>query len=72
MELNLIYQCLILAAGDRHVQVKTTILDFSKAQDKVPPLKLIHKLEAYGIDTHEIDWIKDREQRVFWMELARV
>ena len=56
MELNLLSQCLILAAGDRHVQVETIILDFSKAYDKVPPLKLIQKLEAYGIDTHEVGY----------------
>ena len=58
----------ILAAGDRHAHVDATFLDFRKAFDKVPHLKLIQKLESYGIDTHVIGWIKeflnDREQRV--------
>ena len=49
----------IFAAGDRHVQVDAIFLDFRKAFDKVPHLKLIQKLEAYGIDTRVIGWIKD-------------
>ena len=57
-----------LVAGDRHIQVDAIFLDIRKAFSKVKHSKLIQKLEAYGIDNHVMDWIKDflndREQRV--------
>ena len=43
-------------------------MDFAKAFDKVPHKRLLHKLEAYGINGEVLRWIKafltDREQTV--------
>ena len=39
----------LLQANDARVQVDIAILDFSKAFDSVPHIKLLHKLDAYGI-----------------------
>ena len=43
-------------------------LDFMKAFDKVPHLRLIEKVKSYGINIHISNWIKnflqDRKQRV--------
>ena len=53
---------------DNRGQTDVILLDFSKAFDKVPHQRLLHKIHHYGIrgDTHA--WIKDflhgREQRV--------
>lgn len=49
-------------------QVDIILLDFSKAFDKVPHLRLLHKLEHYGVNKKINTWIKsflqDRQQRV--------
>ena len=43
-------------------------LDFQKAFDKVPHLRLLNKIKAYGITGDVLrwigEWLKDREQRV--------
>ena len=48
--------------------VDTIYMDFAKAFDKVPHKRLLHKLEAYGINGEVLRWIKafltDREQVV--------
>jgi len=49
-------------------QVDIILLDFSKAFDKVPHLRLLHKLEYYGVNKKTNAWIKtflqDRKQSV--------
>ena len=53
---------------DNHVPVDTVYLDFSKAFDKVPHMRLVGKLEASGINGELLKWIRswlsDRKQRV--------
>ena len=53
---------------DKGIQVDITILDFSKAFDKVPHKRLIHKLHHYGIQGPICHWIESflcgRTQRV--------
>ena len=53
---------------DNHSPVDTVYLDFSKAFDKVPHMRLIAKLEASGINGKVLKWIRswlsDRKQRV--------
>ena len=39
-------------------QVDITILDFSKAVDKVPHNRLLYKRENYGIRDDTLKWIK--------------
>ena len=45
-------------------------MDFSKAFDRVPHKRLLHKLRAYGIKGHLLEWINDwlttRQQRVVY------
>ena len=54
-----------LALGD---QVDVILLDFSKAFDKVPHQRLLHKLQYHGVGNKTLKWIKsfltDRKQRV--------
>ena len=49
-------------------QVDVILLDFSKAFDKVPHKRLLHKLSYYGVQDNTLNWIKsfleDRKQEV--------
>ena len=53
---------------DKRLQVYCSILDFSKAFNKVPHARLIHKLNYYGINRNLLSWIKaflmNRSQQV--------
>ena len=40
-------------------QIDIILLDFSKAFDKVPHQRLIHKLNYYGIRDKKLNWITD-------------
>lgn len=55
-------------AIDNHHAVDVLYLDFRKAFDTVPHLRLLNKLKAYGIDGQILVWIKNflsqRKQRV--------
>ncbi len=48
--------------------IDVIFLDFAKAFDKVPHKRLVHKLRAYGVTGHLLEWIEDflreRKQRV--------
>jgi len=48
--------------------VDVVYLDFQKAFDMVPHLRLLNKIKAYGITGDVLrwigEWLKDREQRV--------
>ena len=54
-----------LASND---QVDAVLLDFSKAFDKVPHQRLLHKLEYYGVGHNTLNWIRSfltgRNQKV--------
>ena len=56
------YICELLITIDdlanNKLQTDCGILDFAKAFDKVPHLRLLHKLEFYGIRGHLLNWIK--------------
>ena len=55
-------------ATDRNIPVDLIYLDFSKAFDKVPHIRLVAKLKAKGIDGEVLQWLekwlKDRTQKV--------
>ncbi|XP_038064967.1 uncharacterized protein LOC119735343 [Patiria miniata] len=44
---------------DEGLQTDLILLDFSKAFDKVPHLRLLHKLKYYGIDGSALTWISN-------------
>ena len=48
--------------------VDVVYLDFQKAFDKFPRLRLLNKIKAYGVTGDVLrwigEWLKDREQRV--------
>ena len=48
----------VLKSFDKNKQVDVAILDFSKAFDKVPHKKLIHKLSKYGINNSTLSWLE--------------
>ena len=58
----------LLRNYDKKLQTDVIILDFSKAFDKVPHQRLLHKLRNYGIDGDINSWIEEfltkRRQRV--------
>ena len=64
----LIYLEQVTSEMDKGVPVHTLYLDFAKAFDKVPHLRLIEKIAANGIGGKISKWIKclptDRKQRV--------
>ena len=49
-------------------QVDIVLLDFTKALDKVPHQRLLHKLNFYGVRNNTLKWIesflKHRSQKV--------
>ena len=47
----------LAGALNNRLQIDCGILDFAKAFDKVPHLRLLHKLEYYGIRGYLLDWI---------------
>ena len=53
---------------DDREQVDVILLDFSKAFDRVPHMRLLHKLKYYGVTNNTHGWISDflggRSQRV--------
>ena len=57
-QLVLAVQDLAKAIDDRE-QLDMVLLDFSKAFDKVPHGRLLHKLQFYGIRGHTHQWVSD-------------
>ena len=57
-----------MTAMDNKTQIDAILLDFPKAFDKVPHLRLLSKLTSYGITGNTQNWIKsflsNRKQRV--------
>ena len=55
-------------ALDDGLSVDCIYMDYQKAFDTVPHRRLLNKLDAYGIGTETIDWIRhylvDRKQQV--------
>ena len=58
----------LISGLDKKQQHDLTILDFSKAFDRVPHQRLLKKLEHYGVQSSTHSWIKvfltDRTQQV--------
>ena len=58
-ESQLIYTVHELTKGlSEEKQIDVILLDFSKAFDKVPHERLIHKLHYYGIRNNTLSWIR--------------
>ena len=57
-----------MTAMENKTQIDAILLDFAKAFDKVPHLRLLSKLTSYGITGNTQNWIKsflsNRKQRV--------
>ena len=57
-----------MTAMDNKTQIDAILLDFAKAFDKVPHLRLLKKITSYGITGNTKNWIKsflsNRKQRV--------
>ena len=57
-----------MTAMDNKTKIDAILLDFAKAFDKVPHLRLLSKLTSYGITGNTQNWIKsflsNRKQRV--------
>ena len=57
-----------MTAMDNKTQIDAILLDFAKAFDKVPHLRLLSKLTSYGITGNTQNWIKsflsNRKRRV--------
>ena len=49
----------LLKGIDQGEQHDIILLDFSKAFDKVPHRRLLHKLQYYGIHNQTLSWIRD-------------
>ena len=47
-----------MTAMDNKTQIDAILLDFAKAFDKVPHLRLLSKLTSYGITGNTKNWIK--------------
>ena len=66
-QLILTIQDLAKGVDDRE-QVGVVLLDFSKAFDRVPHMRLLHKLKYYGVTNNTHGWISDfldgRSQKV--------
>ncbi|KAJ8018258.1 LINE-1 reverse transcriptase-like [Holothuria leucospilota] len=64
----LLYWDNLTALIDQGIPVDVVYLDLQKAFDTVPHCRLLHKIQAHGIDglvLHWIqEWLKDRRQRV--------
>ncbi len=58
----------IIEAVDRDENYDILYLDFSKAFEKVPHHRLLHKIQAHGVDGKVLNWIRawlsGRKQRV--------
>ena len=49
----------LVTALNNAEQVDAILLDLSKAFDKVPHIRLCHKLSFYGIAGHTLEWIEN-------------
>ncbi|XP_072036973.1 uncharacterized protein [Amphiura filiformis] len=49
----------LAGALDNKGQVDVILLDFSKAFDKVPHQRLLHKLTYYGINSNIMRWVSE-------------
>ena len=62
-------------ALDKGSCVGTVLVDLSKASDSINHTILLHKLEAYGLNSDALLWFRNylegRQQRLQWMDVAR-
>ena len=54
-------------ALDEDVPVDVVYMDFKKAFDSVPHIRLVKKLKSYGIEGNLLAWIEDFSRNVFNM-----